>query len=128
MIRRAAPMFLLLVALACQQREQPLKQAAAPEPTGDPQVTHGRELISQYGCNVCHVVPGVQGPQGQLGPSLAGVASRPTISNGAVQNTPDNVAKFIRNPAEMNPQSRMPPIGIPDADARAIGAYLQTLK
>ncbi len=128
-MKTTAPLLLLLVTIACQQREQaPPRSAAASAPAGNAQVAHGRELIGQYGCNACHTIPGVAGSQGQLGPSLDGVGSRPTISNGAVQNTPDNIAKFIRNPAEMNPQSRMPPISIPDADARAIGAYLQTLK
>ena len=66
--------------------------------------------------------------QGVLGPSLAGVASRPSISNGAVQNTPDNIRQFIQNPASLNPQSAMPPIAIPDADAQDLTAFLMTLK
>lgn len=89
---------------------------------------HGKALAAQYGCNVCHVVPGVAGPQGAVGPSLAGVASRPAISFGKVQNTPGNLVKYLLEPASMNPQSSMPPIGLTDAEAKDIAAYLLTLK
>ena len=84
--------------------------------------------MAQYACNVCHIVPGTQGPQGRLGPSLAGVASRPAISNGVVRNTPENLRQFIRDPASLNPQSSMPPIQMPDADTQAITAFLLTLR
>ena len=88
----------------------------------------GRQLAGQYGCNVCHAIPGVEGPQGSLGPSLAGLASRPEISFGTVQNTPANLAKFIQEPASLNPQSSMPPVGLTAPDAQDITAYLLTLK
>jgi cytochrome c2 len=117
----------LLLALACNHRETPVtQQASAPASTGNTE--RGRQLIAQYACNVCHIVPGTQGPQGRLGPSLAGVASRPAISNGAVRNTPENLRQFITNPSSLNPQSSMPPIPLPDADARDITYFLSTLR
>lgn len=85
-------------------------------------------MIAQYACNVCHTVPGTEGPQGALGPSLAGVASRHVVSNGTVQNTPANLRQFIQDPSSLNPQSAMPPIGVPDAAAKDITAFLMTLK
>ena len=118
-----APYLLLILTLACSREQPAAPKAQAATPPTDP-----RQLIAQYGCNVCHVIPGVAGAQGSLGPSLAGVASRPTLSEGAVQNTPANLAKFIREPASLNPQSSMPPIGLTDADAEAIAAYLLTLE
>jgi cytochrome c2 len=118
---------LLLAALACS-RAEPAPPAAppAPPPIGD--AARGKMLIGQHGCNVCHVTPGVEGAQGALGPSLAGVASRATISNGAVKNTPENLAKYVENPGALNPDSTMPALGIPTADAKDIAAYLLTLK
>jgi cytochrome c2 len=77
---------------------------------------------------MCHIVPGAGGPRGMLGPSLEGLASRPTISMGVVQNTPANLAKFIENPQLVNPQSSMPPPGVSADDARDIVAFLSTLK
>lgn len=106
---------LLLAAAACQKQE-----------TVD--VERGRLLIGQYGCNVCHAIPGVTGPQGSIGPSLEGLASRPTISNGKVQNTPENLAKFVHSPASLNPSSNMPGLAMPPQDAEEIAKYLGTLK
>lgn len=88
----------------------------------------GRQLVTQYGCNVCHVVPGVAGTQGVIGPSLAGFASRPAFSHGTIPNTPENVARFIVAPASLNPASAMPPLNVPPADAQALAAYLATLR
>jgi cytochrome c2 len=112
--------FLLLMTLACGRAETP------PAAAGD--AARGRTLIAQYACSTCHIVPGTQGPQGALGPSLAGVASRPTISFGTVPNTPANLRQFIQRPQSLNPDSSMPPIGLPDADAQDITAYLLTLR
>lgn len=114
-----------LVPTACSRPESP--QPAAPPPAiGD--AARGKLLAGQYGCNVCHVTPGVEGPQGSLGPSLAGVASRPTISDGVVQNTPENLAKYIENPRSLNPDSTMPALGMAATDARDIAAFLLTMK
>ena len=85
-------------------------------------------LAGQYGCNVCHIAPGVDGPQGALGPSLAGIASRPAISAGTVKNTPENLVQFVQNPSSLNPSSAMPPSGVTPEDAKDVAAYLMTLK
>ena len=87
----------------------------------------GPELITQYGCTTCHSIPGVEG-HGAIGPDLAGVGSRPKISNDKVANTPENLARFIREPASLNPSSSMPALNIPDADAKEIAEYLRSLK
>lgn len=119
---------LLLTSLACNdQREQPVTQTRAAATPASPS-DEGRKLIAQYGCNGCHIVPGIEGAQGTLGPSLAGVASRPTLSEGSVPNSPANLAQFIQNPASLNAQSSMPPTGVTDEEASAIAAYLATLK
>jgi cytochrome c len=128
-MKRLAFALLLLLAVACN-RDESAKALAQAEteaaPIGDAE--RGKALTAQYGCNVCHVVPGIGGPQGSLGPSLAGLASRPAISFNTVQNTPENLAKYIQNPASLNPQSSMPPIGLTDVEAKDIAAYLLALK
>jgi cytochrome c2 len=114
----------LLLTLACNRAEAPVPP---PTPTTTAKATRGRQLIPQYACNVCHLIPGLEG-NGRLGPALAGVASRPAISNGHVPNTPENLRKFIQDAASLNPQTAMPPIRMTDADAADIAAFLQTLK
>jgi cytochrome c2 len=105
-----------------------LMLAACHRENPEENVERGRRLVSQYGCNVCHAIPGIEGAQGSLGPSLAGVGSRATISNGAVQNTAGNLAKFIQSPASLNPSTSMPGLNMPVADAGEIAKYLRTLK
>jgi mono/diheme cytochrome c family protein len=85
-------------------------------------------LVEQYGCNVCHQIPAVDGPRGSLGPPLAGLASRPSISHGRVPNTPANLVRYIQEPASLDPQSSMPAVGLAPADAGDIGAFLMTLR
>lgn len=117
----------LLVILLAACNRPPEQPAAAPEPAAG-NSERGKALAAQYGCNVCHVIPGVDGPAGSLGPSLQGIGARPTFSNGVVQNTLANMAVYIQEPAKLNPQSSMPPLGVPPADAQDIAAYLMTLK
>lgn len=120
------PFLILLLCVACNRAETAQQPAPPPAATGNAE--RGRQLAAQYGCNVCHAIPGVDGPQGSLGPALAGMASRPTISMGTVPNTPEKVAVFIQDPATLNPQSSMPAMGILPDDAQDIAAYLATLK
>lgn len=121
-MKRALP-FLLLFAIACSPSETPEAKQVVP---GNPE--RGKELIAQQGCNVCHAIPGIGGLQGSLGPTLAGVASRPAISDGVVQNTPANMTQFIQNPQSLNANSAMPAVGLPPGDAQDMTAYLFTLK
>ena len=126
-MKRLAFALVLLAVVACNRDEASKSiTPSAPAPAGN--ATRGKELAAQYGCNVCHAIPGIDGPEGSLGPSLAGVGSRPALSFNTVQNTPQNLAKFIQDPAALNPQSSMPPIGLTDVDAQDIAAYLLTLK
>jgi len=117
-------LLLTFIAAACNRSETSLPtQTAAPVAAGD-----AKQLIARYGCTVCHVIPGIEGAQGRLGPSLEGLASRPMISMNTVPNTRENLVKFIQEPASVNPQSSMPPIGLPTGDANTIADYLMTLK
>lgn len=128
-MKRALP-FLLVLAAACARSESnapaPAPTPAAPPAIGD--AAHGKKLVAQYGCNVCHIVPGIEGAQGSLAPSLAGIAGRAKISNETVVNTPENLAKYVENPPALNPDSSMPILDIPTAETKDIAAYLMTLK
>lgn len=124
---------ILLTAVACNRGEdvqtaatQTAKTQAAKPPIGNAQ--RGKDLVAQYGCNVCHTVPGIEGPQGSLAPTMAGMATRPTIANGQVPKTPENVASYIENPALLYPQSTMPALGISSEEASDMAAYLLTLE
>jgi cytochrome c2 len=92
---------------------------------GDPD--RGRAAIGRRPCGGCHEVPGVAGAKGKVGPPLTGFAGRLYIG-GRRQNTPDNLVQWLQDPHQIDPQSAMPPMGIGEAEARDIAAYLYTLK
>ena len=92
---------------------------------GDPAI--GRQHIDRYACLACHRIPGFDGPQGSLGPSLAGMGSRPTIG-GRVPNNRETMTAFLQNPQAVDPDSRMTPVGVSEEDARHITAFLFTLQ
>ncbi len=94
-------------------------------PGGDP--SQGPAAIQKYGCIACHAVPGVVGARGQVGPALGGIANRSIIA-GRLSNTPDNLVHWIEDPQGVSPGSVMPNMGVTEADARDIAAYLYTLR
>jgi cytochrome c2 len=89
----------------------------------------GQTLIATLPCVGCHTIPGIPGANGQVGPNLAGVASRTKIAGGAVENNgPDDLKKWVLNPPAEKPGTLMPNLGLTDDQATLIVAYLETLK
>jgi cytochrome c len=110
---------LILLLAACKRPE-----SAAPV-AGD--ANRGKQLIEQYGCNSCHIVPGIDGAKGMVGPSLEHVASRQIIA-AKLPNSQPNMTAYIQNPQMTNPDNAMPNLGVKPDEARDIVAYLYTLK
>jgi cytochrome c len=92
---------------------------------GDPE--RGKEQIVAYGCGSCHVIPGVPGAHGLVGPPLTQFANRAYIA-GEVPNTGDFLVQWISVPQSIEPGTVMPNLGVSNAQARDIAAYLYTLK
>jgi cytochrome c len=101
------------------------EQEAARRTGGDPQ--RGRQLMLKYGCASCHVIPGVEGARGMVGPSLEGIAGR-TYLAGKLPNTPENMTLWVRDPQKVSPGTAMPNLGVSEEDGRDLVAYLYTLK
>ncbi len=114
---------LLLTLIGCNSKEK-IQNAVS---TGGGNADRGKQLIPKYGCDTCHVIPGVQSAQGMVGPSLAHVASRQIIAS-KFPNTPQTMMKWLQNPQSMDPNTAMPNMNVTPADARDITAYLYTLK
>ena len=87
----------------------------------------GKELIVSKGCGACHVIPGVQGARGLVGPPLY-FFSRRTMIAGELPNTPDNLVRWIKDPKQVEPGTAMPDLGLDDQQARDVAAYLYTLQ
>ncbi len=102
----------------------PVKKDAVAIAGGDPD--RGASSISKYGCGACHMIPGIAGAHGQVGPSLAGIGNRVYVAN--LPNEPANLMRWILNPRSINEKTAMPNVGVTRRDAGDIAAYLYSLK
>jgi cytochrome c2 len=110
-----------------QERQERLRLRDGAQALTGGSVDNGRQAIVSRRCTACHDIPGIDGPRGLAGPPLEGVAARATIA-GLLRNDPDNLMKWIRTPQAVVPGNAMPDMGIDDAEARDIAAYLYTLR
>jgi cytochrome c len=94
-------------------------------PRGDPQ--RGRMLLEQYDCGVCHVIPGVRGARGYVGPPLAAYRRNVYVA-GKYPNVPEALVRWIVDAPSLSPESAMPALGVSEAQAQDMAAYLYTLK
>jgi cytochrome c2 len=106
--------------------EQVGRSEAAAE-TGGGDAQRGAALILQYGCGGCHVVPGIAGAQGLVGPPLTTMARRVYIA-GVLRNSPENMVAWLQNPQKFVPGNAMPNMGIDNKDARDLTAFLASLR
>ncbi len=100
--------------------------AAEPAPAAAAR-ERGRELLAQYQCGACHVIPGVAAARGPVGPSLAGFGRRSYIA-GTVPNRPETLVRWLVAPASLVPGTPMPNLGVSSADAQAMAGYLAALR
>jgi cytochrome c oxidase subunit 2 len=88
----------------------------------------GAALFLAQGCGACHSVRGTDA-HGGIGPDLTHMGSRRTVGAGILDNTLENVARFVRETEAIKPGSRMPSYSmLSQEDASAIAAYLGSLK
>jgi cytochrome c len=120
---------LLAVALACVGAcgcaDSNAERVARELTGGDP--VHGRALIRNYGCDTCHTVPGVVTAAATVGPPLTRLARR-TYLAGRIENTPENLIRWIRFPRSIDERTAMPDTGVTARDGRDIAAFLYTLR
>lgn len=114
-----------IIVMGVQAMRQPaMSRPYRDVPGGD--VERGRKALLQYDCGSCHKIPGVDGANGTRGQSLAGLAFRSDIV-GTLPNTPEDVARWIRDPKGSYPQTTMPNSNVSQKDAVDMVAYLYAL-
>ncbi len=107
------------------------QQAPAPnllaQADADPLVKQGAQQFIASACLACHRIAGTPAA-GQVGPDLTHVGSRRTIAAGMMENTPENLARWLRNPPGVKPGALMPNLNLSDDAVKALVAYLGSLK
>ena len=87
----------------------------------------GRIAMQEHDCGVCHVIPGVTGARGRVGPPLRHF-SRNVYVAGKFPNQPAVLSAWLLDPPAMAPQTAMPAAGLTEREARDMAAYLYTLQ
>ena len=80
-------------------------------------VLRGERLFTEQGCYGCHTV-GKFGTQG-IAPDLSHVGGKHDVGY---------LTKWLKDPASQRPTAHMPKIGLSDAEAKALAAYLGSLR
>jgi cytochrome c1 len=101
------------------------RPASDPSVVGDP--VQGAKLIGRFGCGSCHMIPGISGAGGLVGPPLEHIGER-TIIAGVLANTPENMESWLENPQAIVPGNAMPNMELNDNEAKDVAAYLYTLR
>jgi cytochrome c oxidase subunit II len=111
-----------------------VKQQQSPPatPTGG-SAAAGAQIFANAPCAICHTVRGLSGFSGQYtgdfkGPDLTHFGSRSTIAGSILENTPENLAKWIQDPDKVKPGANMPTLGLKGKDLNDLVAYLESLK
>ncbi len=87
----------------------------------------GQRALYQYACVGCHTVAGQAQASPLVGPPLDGMARRTRIA-GVLDNTPDNMVRWLVQTDAVKPGTAMPAMGVAEQDARDIAAYLAGLR
>lgn len=109
-------------------------------------IANGRKLFSQKTCSGCHTIRGHEGA-GTVGPDLTHIGARTTIAGGLLENNPQNLHRWLTDPNNVKPGNKMyygsgimpgymkregeawvQNFTVSDAEARALVAYLRSLK
>lgn len=100
-----------------------LQPAAAPEG----EAAKGLALFQQLSCASCHAVKGTPAVA-QVAPDLTHIASRRQLAAGIVDNTPDNLRRWLADPQKVKPGVLMPNFNLTDEQVNELVAYFETLK
>jgi cytochrome c oxidase subunit II len=108
------------------QQEPPAKPTSAA-------AIDGEKIFKDAPCAICHEIRGISGfslqyKYGFRGPDLTHFASRGSLAGSILENTPENLAQWIKNPDKVKPGAEMPTLGLRGTELHDLVAYLESLK
>jgi cytochrome c oxidase subunit 2 len=87
----------------------------------------GRALFLSSSCMQCHAVEGTAAV-GSAGPDLTHFASRGILAAGALENTPENLRRWLADPQAIKPGCHMPNMKLSTPQIEEVARYLESLK
>jgi cytochrome c oxidase subunit II len=98
--------------------------APPPSPGG---AAKGAEIFREKNCVNCHSIAGLM-TKGRVAPDLTHLGSRTTLAAGTLPNTPENLAKWLKDPQSVKKGVLMPDTGLETDQIKYLTAYLEGLK
>ncbi len=92
-----------------------------------PLAAAGKQFFLQATCQQCHTVEGTPA-KARIGPDLTHFARRKEIGAGVIENSPKNLALWLKNPQALKPGCKMPDFKLNEEHLKQLVAYLETLK
>ena len=94
------------------------------------QITHGKRLVSDYGCASCHEIGGIKKPE-NFAPELSRIGNKPVTQliflPGMPHTLPDYIAGKIKQPRAFSPGLKMPQYTFTSAQIDALTTALLAL-
>jgi cytochrome c oxidase subunit 2 len=81
----------------------------------------GAQLFTELTCVNCHLMT-------TAGPNLSHFGDRQTLGAGVLENTPENLAKWLTDPQAVKPGVHMPNMNLTPDQVDALTAYLEASK
>jgi cytochrome c oxidase subunit 2 len=114
-----------VVAEAPDQFQTWAQQQAAPVTRGN---SRGEQVYLQNTCVSCHTIRGLN-TSPNVGPDLTHVGSRAQLAGGVIDNSPEALRRWIRDPSKLKPGVLMPAYpNLADQDLADLVDYLASLR
>jgi len=101
------------------------RQPALPPSSGG--AAKGAEVFREKNCVNCHSIEGFI-TKGRVAPDLTHLGSRTTLAAGTLANTPENLARWLKDPQSVKRGVLMPDTGLEKDQINYLTAYLEGLK
>ena len=88
----------------------------------------GLELFRTSTCINCHAINGVAGATSRVAPDLSHVGSRRQLAAGIIENTPENMRRWIRDPQAVKQGALMPDFYLTNEQIDDLAGYLSSLR
>ncbi len=107
--------------------------AAEAKPAADPTektALADKNTFRALSCVNCHTIRDTQDTRvnGTFGPDLTHLMARKTLASGMIENTPENLQKWVFSPEAIKPGCLMAGFDLSDKDMKSVIGYLKSLK
>jgi cytochrome c oxidase subunit 2 len=87
----------------------------------------GQRIFFAQTCANCHTIAGTSA-RANAAPNLTHLATRAQLGAGVMENSPEAVARWLKNPQAIKPRCQMPNFGLSDQQVTELTAYMEGLQ